>query len=338
MARRPRIPRRRHRAPRKKKPGGVIVRGVVMVLPIILTVTVLVFLFNFVANNVTTPINRTIYWCLDSNGFGWQALDYMGIRPYETKFLNPDVLQISPVNLREMSKDPESAPFTNALALHREEHEGFFRDFDDLAINRELVRDDIKEVVPPWFSILVSIGVVMWVGWVTSGFVGRKFFSMFEKGLQTIPGIRSVYPYSKQFTEFFFGESNLEFDTVVSLPYPSKGLWSIGFVTNHAPRTVSETAGKELVSVFVPSSPMPMTGYTIFVSPDDLIPLPISVDEALRITVSGGVLIPPSEAHAGGVDELRAALKLPRRDDAGDDPIDEDEEVDEDTDYEPERS
>ena len=291
----------------------MIVRGVVMVMPIILTVTVLVFVFNFVANNVTSPINRTIYWSLDSNGFGWQALDFMGIRPYETKFLNPAVLPISPDNLREMSKDPHDPVFENALAEYREEHESFFRDFDELAIDRELVRDDIREVVPPWFSILVSIGVVMWVGWLTSGFVGRKLFATFEKALQTIPGIRSVYPYSKQFTEFFFGESSLDFDTVVAVPYPSKGLWSIGFVTNHAPRTVSESADLELVSVFVPSSPMPMTGYTVFIDPNRLIPLPISVDEALRITVSGGVLIPPSEAHAGGVDELRAALKLPRR-------------------------
>ena len=71
-----------------------------------------------------------------------------------------------------------------------------------------------------------------------------------------------------------------------------------------------EETGLNLVAVFVPSSPMPMTGYTIFVEANRLIPLPISVDEALRVTVSGGVLIPPGEAAPEGEDDdlLRDAL------------------------------
>jgi hypothetical protein len=84
----------------------------------------------------------------------------------------------------------------------------------------------------------------------------------------------------------------------VAVPYPSEGLWSIAFLTGSSFKSLREATGEELVTVFVPSSPMPMTGWTIHVRASRVVPLPISVDDAFAATVSGGVLVPPGQ-YAG---------------------------------------
>ncbi len=134
------------------------------------------------------------------------------------------------------------------------------------------------------------------LGWWFSGFLGRKVVAAFERGLTRVPLIGAIYPYVKQVTEFFFGEERkVEFDRVVSIPYPRPGVYSLGFMTGNCMRSLNEARGSELISVFVPSSPMPATGYTLFVPVADIIPLKLSVEEALRVVISGGVLIPPQE-------------------------------------------
>jgi uncharacterized membrane protein len=303
---------------RRRSLGSFFLRGVVTVLPVVLTIAILVLVFNFATQYVTQPINRTIYWALDSNGIGWRVLDWMEIDPYALEYLDAEKLPTSPDLARVASEQPagfESTEFRTQLATWRDANEGFVRDFDTLAIDRAALRDEIRGHVPPLLAIAASLLLVLLLGRVASGFVGRRVISLVDRALNHIPGVRSVYPYSKQFTEFVFGESKLEFDTVVSVPYPSKGLWSIGFVTNHAPKTVCRETRKDMVAVFVPSSPMPFTGYTIFVEASRLIPLPISVDEALRMTVSGGVLIPPQEQFEG---DFRDALSWPLRKDPED--------------------
>jgi uncharacterized membrane protein len=82
---------------------------------------------------------------------------------------------------------------------------------------------------------------------------------------------------------------------VVIVEYPRKGIWSLGLMTGETMRVIEAVAGVECVTVFIPSSPTPFTGYTLTVPRDSVIELPISLDEALRFVVSGGVLVPPSQ-------------------------------------------
>jgi len=149
--------------------------------------------------------------------------------------------------------------------------------------------------IPPVVGLAVSILLVLSLGSLTGGIIGRTIISRGDKAMHRIPLVRSIYPYTKQLTDFFLAERKFEFETVVAVEYPRKGLHSIGFVTSAALKTLREHTDENLVSVFVPSSPMPMTGYTIFVPAEDLVPLPFTVDEALRTVVSGGVLVPPHE-------------------------------------------
>lgn len=303
----PTQPPKKSRKSKRSRAALFFLRGLVTLLPVVLTVFVIVTVVNFVSTYVTGPINRTIYWSLESNGAGWSVLSWMGVDPYAKEFFHPDSLELELREMRERDGYDDPA-FQAALANFREDEETFLRDLPTLAIDSEKLRSKLKGKVPPVVGLGLSLVLVLWLGWIVGGFFGRRIVGNFDKVLNAIPVVRSVYPYAKQLVEFFLSENELEFDTVVAVPYPSKGLWSIGFVTNKALKTAREVTGQDLVAIFVPSSPMPMTGYTIFVDISRLIPLPISVDEALRVTVSGGVLLPPHEYVETLEGEIRQAL------------------------------
>lgn len=275
--------------------AALFLRGLVTLLPVVLTGFAFVTVFQFASNSVTKPINATIYWSLEGNALGWRALDRLGIDPYSSEFLDPAALPLDLQTVGARTGYVRSQNFSNQLALLRVEREGFLRDLPELCIDSAKLREAVQAKVHPLVGALLSVLLVLLVGWTLSGFFGRSLIAGFERLMGALPIVRSVYPCAKQLVEFFLSDSEIEFESVVAVPYPRKGLWSLGFVTNTALRTLTEREEGNLVCVFVPSSPMPMTGYTIMIPADDLVPLSLSVDEALRITVSGGVLIPPRE-------------------------------------------
>ena len=290
------------RKPRKIKEkgpkgiGGFFLRGMVTVLPAILTMVVFGLLFQMITTYVTRPINRGIYWSLEGNAGGWAALEWLGLDPLDSIYLDKNALPPTLDSVARNSVAGYADPvFLEKLEAHRAESLTFFRDLDDLAIDPDRLRNDVVKVVHPLVGVVVSLLVVIWLGWLVGGFVGRRIVQRVDGAMNVIPVVKSVYPYSKQLVDFFFAEKKLEFDTVVCVPYPSPGLWSIGFVTGSSLQTLRRSTELSLVTVFIPSSPMPMTGYTIFVEASRVVPLPISVDEALRITMTGGVLVPPKE-------------------------------------------
>lgn len=284
-------------------------RGIVTLLPVVLTLVVFGLLFQMVNRYVTGPINAVIYWSLERNAVGWKALDVLGIDPLSPDYLNPELL---PLDLRTLANNSSEGfsdrRFTEALSVYRHGHLGFLRDPFDLAIRAERLREDVKKRVHPLVGVVLSVLLVLWLGWVVGGFVGRRLMQHVDRTMTLIPVVKSVYPYSKQLVEFFFAKKKIEFDTVVAVPYPSEGFWAMAFVTNGSMRTLDRASGKELVCVFLPSSPMPMTGYTMFVEAERVIALPISVDEAIRTIMTGGVLIPPQERVVRRVMPAEGAL------------------------------
>lgn len=145
-------------------------------------------------------------------------------------------------------------------------------------------------------AIVVLLTLIFLVGFWFSGFIGRRLYSLLERVLVRLPVVSAIYPHIKQISDFFFGEERkIEFRGVVAVEYPRPGVYSIGFLTGSSSRTVNQFAGKEHLTIFIPSSPMPVTGYTIFVPADEIIDLPLTVDEALRTVISGGLLMPDGE-------------------------------------------
>lgn len=143
-----------------------------------------------------------------------------------------------------------------------------------------------------FIGFLVAIIVVYFVGRFLASWLGRQTWKVVERALVSVPLVRAIYPNIKQVTDFLFGERQFEFSGVVAVQYPRKGIWSLGFRTGSPMTAIAEASDKELITVFIPSSPTPMTGYTVTVPRTDVLDLAMSIDEALRFTISAGVIKP----------------------------------------------
>jgi uncharacterized membrane protein len=304
------VPTSKRRPPRKPhRLQAFFVRGLIAVLPLLFTAFILTAAFRFVDGYVTGPVTTAIHWSLEQNGAGWKALELLGIDPRSEEFLADDLprrLAERVAARRVTSADPA---YLELVAEWRRENEGFLKDLDELAIDRAALHRAVAVRVPPLVGLVVSVLLVLTVGSFAGGLLGRTLLARGDRLLSRVPLVRSIYPYTKQLVDFFLAERSFEFDTAVAVPYPRKGLYSLGFVTSASFETLRRATGKNLITVFVPSSPMPMTGYAIFVPAEEVVPLPITVDEALRTIVSGGVLIPPQERPALAATELLAQAR-----------------------------
>ena len=158
-----------------------------------------------------------------------------------------------------------------------------------------------------WIGFLLAFVAIYVIGRFVASFIGRGLWATVEHAIGRIPVVKRIYPGAKQVTDFLLTERKAEYSHVVAVEYPRKGLFSLGLMTGEGMRTVCEKVGSDMLTVFIPSSPTPVTGYTIMVRRDETIDLPLSIDEALRFTVSGGVLIPPSQQIPGSAAKMIAA-------------------------------
>jgi len=142
----------------------------------------------------------------------------------------------------------------------------------------------------PGIGIILSVCLVLLAGFMASWFIGKKILQDFEKFFSGLPLVKNIYPGFKQLVLFLLAQKEFGFQKVVLTEYPSKGLWSVGFLTNDQFPKISGIFNKEMVSVFVPSSPGPLTGYVVFVPREELKFPDISVSDALKIIISGGVV------------------------------------------------
>lgn len=295
----------------KNKPSrNFFLRGLVALLPAMLTTFAFVFIIQFTTRYVTGPINSAIYWTLERNAIGWTVLEALNVEPLSEEFIAVYELTPELQSLQE-SAGVRSPAFQEALESSRESKTSVIYDLNQLAIDGAKLRVAVKKAIHPVVGLLVALLLLMVVGYLASGFLGRRVVAWFDRRLSQIPFIKWIYPYAKQFVEYFLSDSELEFDTVVAAPYPSPGVYCIAFVTSPGFRTLHDALGGKYVACFVPTSPMPMTGYTVFIEASRLIPLPISVDEALRTTISAGVLIPPNESVEELTQNLSAILGRP---------------------------
>nr|WP_230775891.1 DUF502 domain-containing protein [Roseiconus lacunae] len=151
-----------------------------------------------------------------------------------------------------------------------------------------------RRIVIPIFLILFAT-VLYFVGRLFTFSLGRWFVRGFDAAILRIPIVNKVYGSVKQVTDFAFSEREIEFNNVVAVQYPSKGIWSLGFVTGNSIRQLTDATGEPMLSVLMPTSPMPMTGFTVTVRRSDTIDVDMTVDEAIQFVVSCGVVVPPGQ-------------------------------------------
>jgi uncharacterized membrane protein len=157
--------------------------------------------------------------------------------------------------------------------------------------------DRFWELRHPWLGAAIGVGLaillVYIVGLLVGNLIGRTFWKLGETLVMKVPIIRAIYPAVKQVTDFVLQDrKQIELSHVVAVQPHEKGIWSIGLVTGSGVRGLSQATGAEMVSVFVPSSPTAFSGYVLLVPRESVVELPMTVEEAMRLLVSGGVIAP----------------------------------------------
>lgn len=148
-------------------------------------------------------------------------------------------------------------------------------------------------------GFLIALASVFVVGTLLANVVGRSLWRVIEGFILNTPVLRRVYPHIKQVTDFVLTQEEQEkmFSRVVAVEYPRKGIWSIGFVTGSGLQRITETVQKEFVTVLIPTSPTPVTGYVIVVPKEQTIALDMTVEEAFRFALSAGVIVPETRRN-----------------------------------------
>jgi uncharacterized membrane protein len=144
-------------------------------------------------------------------------------------------------------------------------------------------------------GVVIATILVYLLGVLIGNFIGRTAYKLIENAVMRIPFIRAIYPAVKQITDFLLADrksSQFSGSRVVAVRPHSNSIWSIGLVTGTGVRHLSDVTGSEMTTVFVPSSPTAFSGYVLVVPRENVVDLPLTVEEALRLLVSGGVLTP----------------------------------------------
>lgn len=168
----------------------------------------------------------------------------------------------------------------------------------------------------PGFGVVLILGIVLLTGVFVANFIGRAFVGGWESLMDRVPIVRSVYSAAKNFAEIVFSDSSHAFKKVLLVEYPRKGIYSLAFQTSTDLGEVQARTGEEVVGCFVPTTPNPTSGFIIMVPRRDVTVLDMEVDEALKMIISLGVVVPAWKgATPAGPDEPAPAgdAKLPEK-------------------------
>lgn len=152
----------------------------------------------------------------------------------------------------------------------------------------------------PWVGFLLAVLVFLTTGLLTRYIVAQRFIAAIEQIVTRLPVVNKIYTSSQQIRDVFTNRGGGIVQQVVLFEYPRKGIWSIGFATSGEQGIVQAAVGHHMHAVFQPTTPNPTSGYLLYVRSDEMIPLDISVEDAMKMVISGGAYIPE-----------RATLKLP---------------------------
>ena len=248
-------------------------RGLAIVMPSVLTIWVLTAGYVFVDDKIAEPINQGVRNLIVI------FTEYPEVTPLEQKQFRDSMEAKARADL---PGGPESA--------------------EAKARVHYLTR---KDALLKWWrrspypldvmGVIIAILVIYLAGGLLGSFIGRQLYNRGESLLSRVPLIRSVYPSIKQLTDFFFGERDeaKKFKRVVAVQYQRPGIWSIGLVTGESVPAIDRAQGQRCIPVFMPSSPT-MTGVVAYVPEEEILDLPLTIEQALRVIISGGVVMPAS--------------------------------------------
>jgi uncharacterized membrane protein len=144
----------------------------------------------------------------------------------------------------------------------------------------------------PGLGAILAVIVLLLTGVLAANLLGRRLVTSYESLLARIPIVRTIYSAVKHFAEVVFSDSNASFKKVLLIEYPRPGLYSIAFQTSENPQEVQARTGDEIVTVFLPTTPNPTSGFMLFVPRRGVTELDMSVEDALKMVISLGVVLP----------------------------------------------
>lgn len=290
------VPKRPHARPFRR----AVFSGLAVVMPPLLTIVLFLWAWNTIESYVLAPAESTARMVIS-----WSIAEIRDRAPEGTSFVDPDDPDkhqrvtdrdmrtwvrvrnrwIPEEVYREVEEHPRAIPPVTAAGYY------------DQYVQTKYLR---RSVVLPIF-LLVFVLVLYLLGKFVARGVGRMLWIGVERVVARLPIVSNVYSSVKQVTDFAFQEkeTEIQFTRIVAVQYPRQGLWAIGFLTGDGIPDVASAIGEPVVSVLVPTSPMPATGFTIVVPRKDVIELSISVDQAIQFCVSCGVVCPLPPTAAG---------------------------------------
>lgn len=146
-------------------------------------------------------------------------------------------------------------------------------------------------------GFLISVALFLTTGFFARYLIGKRIINMFERMLQRIPVVRGVYKSTQQIRDVFVNREGSVFQKVVLIQYPRPGVYAVAFQTSEQKGTVYRATDKNLVAVFMPTTPNPTSGFLMYVSPDEIISLDMTVEDAMKLIVSGGAYDPNHISH-----------------------------------------
>ncbi|KJZ20168.1 DUF502 domain-containing protein [Loktanella sp. S4079] len=175
-------------------------------------------------------------------------------------------------------------------------------------INRILNRGPADQITVNVRGIGVFIFLIftVLVGWIGKGLIGRSFLGIGERLVDRMPVVRSVYNAAKQLAETVFSQRDTSFDKACMVEYPRKGIWAIAFISTNAKGEIEKklTNGEPVVTVFLPTTPNPTSGFLLFLPESEVKVLDMTVEDAAKLVISAGLVYP---AKKNGTEQIEDA-------------------------------
>jgi len=147
----------------------------------------------------------------------------------------------------------------------------------------------------PGLGLILSLLVVVLTGMLAKNYMGRRVVDFGEHLLSKIPLVRPIYSAMKQMTQAMFGETQAAFKRVVLVEFPRQGIYALGFVTGTGAEEIEDRTARRLVSIFLPTTPNPTSGFYLMVPENETVALSMSVEDAFKLLISAGIAAPGNQ-------------------------------------------
>lgn len=268
-----------------------VLRGAAVLLPPLLTIVIFVWVFNTVITYMLVPMEQTARWALEEYTTDIQP-DRVDAEPVEGKpnqFVIDDGLYVRTADERYVPLHVYDAVAKKVGRSTSKDAEVIYREY----INQEYLQR--QYIIPVFLGVLIL--VLYLLGKFLAAGIGRFLWAQFERLIVRLPLVSNVYSSVKQVTDFMFTtDTQVKATRVVAIEYPRRGIWTLAMVTGEGMMDISAAANEPVLSVLVPTSPMPFTGFTMTVRKSETVDLNITMDQAIQFIVSCGVVVPPHQS------------------------------------------